>query len=243
MEILSEAGDIIQSAEEKIRQLMGRAALAGDYDALVTLTSWGKTLSSLVVQQSPQRAQRLAAADGRGQTQNDTEVRASADPTPTENRDRRTKDRSRSEPSPLPLAKTPAPAAIETPNRRTKRNNPAAKYPQFLRFGGDLIKVGWSKKLRTEYEHKSPTEVVDLLAATLANLGSDGRRFTMEEVLPHMKLRDGLDVPTYQTYLCLAWLRDAGLLHQHGRQGYSVSTEGPLSEQVKSRWRDLPLKK
>jgi hypothetical protein len=247
MEILAEASDIIRSAEEEIRQLMGRAALAGDYDALAKLTSWGKALSSLVVQPSSQGAHRLAVADVPQQAKTETREPL-PDPAPTQKRGHRSTDGVPSGPrlqpktaEPPSTEKVPRSARPPSPPRRKDLNKNSAKYPLFLRYGGDLVKIGWSKKLRAQYEHKSPKEVLDLLAATLANLGSDGRRFTMEQVLPHMNL-NGLDVPTYQTYLCLAWLRDAGLLHQHGRQGYSVGTEGALSEQVNFRWQDLPLK-
>jgi hypothetical protein len=98
-----------------------------------------------------------------------------------------------------------------------------ARYPLFFRENEMLIKVAWSKSQRSEYEHKSPLKVLSVLIEVLLNAGSKGQRFSMDKILP---LQDpdnaGTNLPDYQAYLCLAYLRHEGLIQQHGRSGYSI---------------------
>jgi len=115
--------------------------------------------------------------------------------------------------------------------RETKRG----KYPRFLREGNQIVKIGWSKKARAEYEHKAPRDVVDVFTERLLRAG---RRFTMESVLP-MRLADGRELPAYQAYLSLAWLRACGLVDQHGRKGYSVPNRKELEDRVRDEWTRL----
>ena len=50
----------------------------------------------------------------------------------------------------------------------------------------------------------------------------------------------GDDVPSYQAYLCLAWLVAAGLVSRHGRQGYTVAAAGDVDAAVEAAWQALP---
>jgi hypothetical protein len=123
--------------------------------------------------------------------------------------------------------------AIVRPQSSKKGN-----YPRFLREGDYLIKVAWSKTERSEYEHKSPKGVLNALVPAIARFGAGGKRFTMDAVLP-LKDASGSEVPDYQTYLCLAWLRTMGLIKQHGRQGYSLPRNGDISNAAESEWNRL----
>lgn len=109
------------------------------------------------------------------------------------------------------------------------------RYPRFFREGDHIVKVGWSKRGKAEYEHKAPHEAV---AIFVDRLHQAGRRFTMDNLLP-IRLRDGRDVPAYQAYLSLAWLRACGLVEQHGRKGYSVPSRKDLETNVKVAWSRL----
>jgi len=111
------------------------------------------------------------------------------------------------------------------------------RYPRFLREGDNLVKIGWSKSETAEYEHKSPKRVVALLCDSLT--GTNGKRITMENVLPLTDPANGSPIPDYQAYLCLAWLRSAGLVNQHGRQGYSVPKGVDLEKSVEAQWANL----
>lgn len=103
-----------------------------------------------------------------------------------------------------------------------------------------LVKVGWSKSQRSEYEHKSPRRVLALLVESLLRVGPKGKRLTMDKVLP---LRDtenaGAEMPDYQGYVCLAWLRHEGLIQQHGRSGYSIPKPGGLLKSTVDGWERL----
>jgi hypothetical protein len=115
----------------------------------------------------------------------------------------------------------------------------AAVYPRFKREDDTLIKVGWSKSDRATYEHKSPRSILDRLVARIAEIGSTGERFTTEQILPLLD-DDNSELPSYQAYLCLAWLVVAGLLERHGRQGYTISANGGFHHAVEAQWEQLP---
>jgi hypothetical protein len=114
-----------------------------------------------------------------------------------------------------------------------------ATYPQFVRDGNALVKIAWSKAEKSEYEHKTPKHVLSALTSRLERIGGNGKRFTMESVMPLVS-EDGADIPSYQLYLCLAWLRQIGVVLQHGRQGYSLKSDEGLPSAVESRWKELP---
>ncbi len=62
----------------------------------------------------------------------------------------------------------------------------------------------------------------------------------MEENLPLKDPADGTEIPTYQVYLCLAWLRQAKLVEQHGRQGYSLPSSAHLEGLAGKLFEQLP---
>jgi hypothetical protein len=148
---------------------------------------------------------------------------------------------------PLAVGGTPAPPrsgmklrAIATPVVVTARKTSRKEgYPRFEKSRDVLVKVGWSKKERSEYVHKAPKAGVDAVVRRVVDLGKGARMFTTEDLLP-VKLGSGGDeLPEYQAYLCLAWLRDIGAVEQHGREGYSVFGED-LVGTVNKAWESLP---
>lgn len=128
-----------------------------------------------------------------------------------------------------------APGAGRVAPGRTKRG----QYPRFRKTGEMLVKTGWSRTGRSEYEHRAPIRVLSQLVDRLAVSGRKARVFTLEELLP-LTAEDGIEVPTYQAYLCLAWLRSKDIVLQHGRRGYSILSEATLSRDVKAALQDLP---
>lgn len=136
-----------------------------------------------------------------------------------------------------------APAVIsEVRPNATSAKKAAAKpvYPRFLRRGSQLVKIGWSKREKSEYEHKAPREAALVLARAAADIGKDGRIFQVNALSPLIDPKDGSEVPDYQVYLVIAWWRGAGLLDQHGRQGYSIPNAKQLQQAVESAWMKLP---
>jgi hypothetical protein len=132
---------------------------------------------------------------------------------------------------PRAVGKSAPPAA-----RRTTRKD---GYPRFEKSRDALVKVGWSKKERSEYIHKAPKPALDAVVQRIAELGRGGRTFTADN-LPPVRISGGIDeVPSYQTYVCLAWLREVGVIEQHGREGYTVAA-ADLVAAVSTNWDTLP---
>jgi hypothetical protein len=135
------------------------------------------------------------------------------------------------------VADEPPPKKPASPaGRRTSRKD---GYPRFEKTRDVLVKIGWSKKERSEYVHKAPKAGVDAVARRVMDLGKGGRMFTTENLLP-VKLGSGGDeLPGYQAYICLAWLREIRAVEQHGREGYSVLGEDVKGTAEKA-WEALP---
>ncbi len=215
--LLSRAREALQECESRLRGLLADAAAAGDYDAALELTEWARHVASLR-RVSPHVDQTPVNADGVGCDQDDGNA--------------------------LLLPRVPTHTA--TPGRRQsairrsrRRRKPAARtYPKFVRLNEDLHKIGWSKKAKKEYEHKAPREVVDLLAERLVEVGTSGELFTTEDIFP-LGRHDDSEIPSYQAYLALAWLRALGVLVQHGRQGYTLATT-PIKPLIEAAWAKLP---
>ena len=122
----------------------------------------------------------------------------------------------------------------------TRSRNKLGHYPRFVREGENLIKIGWSKSGRAEYEHKSSKRLLAVLCEALA--GAKGKRITMDKVLPLKDPANGSVFADYQSYVCLAWLKSAGLVVQHGRQGYSLPKGTELGNAVETHWASLPTR-
>lgn len=114
--------------------------------------------------------------------------------------------------------------AIARSTRPPAARRDRRQYPLFERDGDKLIKIGWSKKAREEYEHRAPRSAVLAFAEHLGARTSRGVPFLIEELLP---VRDaaGQELPSYQVYLALAWLRQVGAVAKHGRNGYSRTVD------------------
>jgi len=140
---------------------------------------------------------------------------------------------------------TPANSADETkdvhPGAESKTpirsRNKLGQYPRFVREGDNLVKIGWSKSQRAEYEHKSPKRLLAVLCESLTS--ANGKRIMMNKVLPLKDPVTGAAFPDYQSYVCLAWLKSTGLVTQHGRQGYSLPKGTELGESVETLWANL----
>jgi hypothetical protein len=214
MGTLIQAAGILRNAERGLRELIAAAAARGEYDDLPRLAEWAKQLSALLNRQQTLAGSRESTAPG---------ISANSD------EDMMVQGKQG-------LAATRGgrinPGAKGTAGRKTKKS----EYPKFFREGDVLVKVGWSKGERKTYEHKAPRRVLDTLVQTLVRVGKGGQRFVMDGLLPLKDRTDNSDIPDYQAYLTLAWLRDAGLLVQHGRQGYSLPPDSNLAQEVEHLW-------
>jgi hypothetical protein len=133
-------------------------------------------------------------------------------------------------------------AAVQSPRsdsrtHSTRQKTKRFEYPKFYRRGDSLIKIGFSKP-GGEYEHKAPKYVLLLLASAIQRAGAKQGRFSMNDILP-LTAASGEEVPSYQPYLCLNWLRSSGLIRQHGRQGYSIQQPNDLPASIEAEWKQL----
>lgn len=123
-------------------------------------------------------------------------------------------------------------AADGKPKQPAKRD--AKEFPRFERQGDRLVKLGWSKRDKTIYEHKAPKEVAKAVCLKLAEL-SDKGVFRMEDNFP-MRLADESEVPSYQAYLVLAWLRDMGSVTKDGKDGYRWTVDAFGETDFEAAW-------
>jgi hypothetical protein len=146
-----------------------------------------------------------------------------------------------SPPTAISLVPRAVTGEIVTPgNSRPKRQlqqKPTKResYPRFFKKGNLLIKVGWSKREKAEYKHKAPRSVVDSVVEALRGVARGQGPITIPDLLP-LKSSSGEELPSYQVYLCLAWLRKLSLIDQHGREGYTVREPRTLAGDASLAW-------
>ena len=133
----------------------------------------------------------------------------------------------------------------DAPSPSTTEKAPAvattrATYPRFSRDEDSIIKVGWSKKTRDEYEQRAPREVLRVLREQMKKLGAPRRPVTTDRMFP-LTNDNGAEIPSYQAYLVLRFLKDLGAVEPHGRRGYTVQLNGQLPAALADTlWSGLP---
>lgn len=140
------------------------------------------------------------------------------------------------------LTKWPEPVATSVkssqPRLVRKRERPKPKsasaiqkeYPKFIRDGERLVKVGWSKKNRKEYEHRVPFAAVMCFARYLVESIAPDTLFQIDDFLPVID-SEKQEIPSYQIYVTLAWLISMGAVEKKGRDGYFI-VAGRLSIEI-----------
>lgn len=124
----------------------------------------------------------------------------------------------------------------EESEARTNKRSRRETYPYFERDGDKLVKIGWSKKDRRTYEHRASKNAVLAVSSAIERFG-DGIVFTMDGLLP---VEDGgQEVPSYQAYLALAWLRTINAVRRKGKEGYVTLESGCSNEKVEHAWNEL----
>lgn len=123
------------------------------------------------------------------------------------------------------------------PKRKATRE--PAKEPEFYRGENEIIKVGRSKSGDGTYEHRASYDVASRLIRELSKTQSPEVLIRMDDLMPRLGKIKGSVVPSYQSYLCLAWMRSEGLVIQHGRRGYTVPDPANLKHLVQKRFQAL----
>lgn len=130
------------------------------------------------------------------------------------------------------------PVRIRRKRLLPKSDNSA--YPRFSKADDHILKIGWSKRTKKEYQQKAPREVLFDLLERLNRSEATRRPVTTESLFPLVD-REGGEVPSYQAYLVLRFLRDRGVVVSHGRKGYTIEFGGEApSELAKSLWAQIP---
>jgi hypothetical protein len=121
--------------------------------------------------------------------------------------------------------------------RKSKRA--PSLYPKFSRSDDQLIKTSWSKKSRSEYEHKAHREALTAVVVALSQAGAEQQPVPMDQVLP-IPAEEGDEMPTYQAYLALSFLRKVGIVSKVGRSGYQLTEPAhKASEAAQRAWERL----
>jgi hypothetical protein len=210
MDTIQKARDILLEAERGLRDLMETALADQRYGDLGDLAEFADALSQLC-------AKRRTPAP----------AAFSHDPTPSEAARRGIRSTRR--------------RASAARSARGERTRPSKNdYPRFERDGDKLVKIGWSKKKREIYEHRAPRQAVIAFARHVSNRAGVGQVFTMESLLPVPDVSSGGEVPDYQVYLTLAWLRDAGAVEKKGRNSYVLKNDSLPHGGLEKLWADLP---
>ncbi len=210
MGTIEQAVAALGEAEKRLGELVGSAAALGEYDVAMRLAHWAKSLAALHANTGPD-----GYAEPQSDRDSDTEEVSSA------------------------LLPTRGIESTRHAGRRARHAPPKGEYPKFYRRGDQLVKIGWSKKERAEYEHKAPRRAIELLADVIARKVGNGKLFTSEEVLPLRDPADGSEVPGYQGYVALAWFKAAGLIQQNGRRGYSTKKGIAVTDGAAALWAGL----
>ncbi len=135
----------------------------------------------------------------------------------------------------LSESERPGLALVSTARSGRAPKTSRSRYPHFFLDGDQLVKTGWSKSKRKEYEQKASRKVLDLLIEAIVSVIPSKPRFKMEDVLP-LYDEEHAEIPSYQVYLHLAWLREIKAVAQHGRDGYSVRSQAELRRLAAEGW-------
>jgi hypothetical protein len=130
------------------------------------------------------------------------------------------------------VKRVPRPRLPDSPSRHVKK-----MYPRFEVRQDTLYRYGWSKSEKQEYVHKVPRGVFLKTLEVMARLRQQsGGPFVAEEILKLVDSGDG-GAPSYQLYVVLGLLREAGCIEQLGREGYRIPAD--ISEKAETTWSDL----
>jgi len=133
-------------------------------------------------------------------------------------------------------------SATPAPARKAAGKQTKPEFPRFERDGDKLVKVGWSKKNKSAYEHRAPREAVIAFVRHLSGSVPEGKVFVVEDLLPVPDVANNGELPAYQVYLALAWLRTTGVVEKKGRDGYVVRRGGLGNGALDKFWAELPAR-
>jgi hypothetical protein len=146
------------------------------------------------------------------------------------------------EASTAPEAEPPTTTGMKPRARRPRRAVQTDEFPRFERDGDKLVKLGWSKRDERIYEHRAPRDIVFLVATAIASKVRPKAVFAMDQVMP-ISDEGGHEVPSYQAYMALAWLRSLGIVTRKGREGYTLTSNTLDGQALRRLWTAVPEKR
>ena len=195
---------ILTRAECGVRDTMQSEISAGNYSQLPMLASIAEGLAGLIAKAGPAR-ERDRPDENLAERQPEVSKPQSG-----------TSDRA---------VRRAAKAANSTVNTAPTEKT---KYP-FYEVGDDSIcKVGWSKKSSEEYRHYAPMTAAKSLAGHIDKTQIPGHAWTVEELGCVVDSEAGNELPSYQIYLAIGWMRFNGLLLKQGRSRYAAVGGGEI---------------
>jgi len=140
-----------------------------------------------------------------------------------------------------PVSKTKIKSSQNKPHserKASKRKRKKSEYPKFKITNETLIRIGWSKKQRREYTHKTPRLVFDKTIKAMALLAqSEAGPFLAENIIEQANSNESEEIPSYQVYVVIGLLKQTNCIKQVGRDGYDIPTE--LLEKAEEKWIEL----
>lgn len=133
-------------------------------------------------------------------------------------------------------------SAIETRKLAKTATLRKRQFPYFEKEADRLIKVGWSKKNKAEYEHRATKETVVTVVRHLLACVADGKTFQADDVLPVPDIPNNGEIPSYQFYLTLAWLRSMDVLAKQSSDGYILRHSNLDEVNLEQLWAHLPIR-
>lgn len=122
---------------------------------------------------------------------------------------------------------TKASETISKPKSQSSaKSRKKTDYPYFQVKQDTLIRFGWSKKEKREYSHKIPKSAFDGVIEAISKISKRGKEpYTAESIIELANQHPDQDIPSYQAYVVIGFLKEVGLLEQVGREGYIPSVD------------------
>ena len=134
-----------------------------------------------------------------------------------------------------PTRSLTAPGVSRAPLRRAGPLKRTSDYPRFSAQNDRLVKTGWSKKKKGEYEHRAPKTAIERVFDGIRQFGTQ-KLFDVDAVTPLVVHGDDA-IPSYQIYMAIGWFRDVGYLEKCGRNEYRVTDAAAV--EFESLWQKL----
>ena len=208
MENIHAAHDVIRNAERSLQKLISEALASNNYDAVGEIALLADKVANLLPKLEGSEGSAIPVDVSLSEPEKPVAIKTSDDQQMS---------------SVLPVGSNTG--KRQKPRDAKKKVN----YPAFVRDEDRLVKIGWSKKSKDEYEHRIPKDAVMGLLGRLNEVVDPKKIFDIDSLFP-VRDSNGEEVPAYQVYAVIAWLRHISVIEKKGRDGYLISDKSTLGE-------------